>query len=147
MIVDTGPLIAAISRRDHNHRLAAGRLRAARRNALVPDPVIVEVDLLARRRYGPASARQFLLAMTNGVHRRLRIDEADWKLAVEIDAQHADLDLGFVDATVMALAYRLQLPIFTFDFRDFRAIPTPDDRPWPLVVEESDLGEAGGSGL
>lgn len=106
----------------------------------MPDPVVVEVDILARRWLGAEAARSFLEAMRSGVHDRVVLDEALWRRAVDIDAEHADLDLGLVDASVMALAEERQLPVFTFDFRAFRAVRGPGrGGTWPLVVDESDL--------
>ncbi len=56
-----------------------------------------------------------------------------------IDAAYPALDLGLVDAVVMALAEQRGDPVFTFDFRDFRAVKGPDKGAWPLVVTEADL--------
>lgn len=55
--------------------------------------------------------------------------------AVELDHMYADLDLGFVDTCVMAIAERHELPIFTFDFADFRATESASG-PWRLLLEE-----------
>lgn len=140
MVVDTGPLIAALDARDRLHDLAVRHLTRARRRALVPDPVVVEVDILARRWLGPGVARVFLSAMSSGVHDRVTLDTALWRRAVDLDAMHADLDLGLVDTSVMAVAEERGLPVFTFDFRAFRAVPGPfRGGSWKLVVEEKDL--------
>jgi predicted nucleic acid-binding protein len=56
--------------------------------------------------------------------------------ATEIDAAFSDLDLGFVDAAVMAVAERYDLPVFTFDFEHFRAT-RPRSGYWRLVVDEA----------
>lgn len=61
--------------------------------------------------------------------------------AVEIDARYADLNLGITDAAVMACAERHDLPILTFDFRDFRAT-APESGEWRLVVDEAIYREA-----
>lgn len=107
---------------------------------LVPDPVVVEVDILARRWLGADAARTFLAAIRDGVHDRVVLDESLWGRAIEIDAAHADLDLGLVDTSVMALAEERRLPVFTFDFRAFRAVRGPGrGGTWRLVVEERDL--------
>jgi hypothetical protein len=59
--------------------------------------------------------------------------------AAELDALYGDLNLGLVDASIMAYAERHDLPILTFDFRDFRA--TESSRgPWRLVLSERQLG-------
>jgi len=55
--------------------------------------------------------------------------------AAEVDDRYADLRLGLVDASVMAIAERHNLPILTFDFRDFRATESAHG-PWRLAVDE-----------
>lgn len=60
-----------------------------------------------------------------------------------IDAGVADLDLGFADAAVMAIADRHDLPVLTFDFEHFRAT-TPARGFWRLVVDEARYREAAG---
>jgi uncharacterized protein len=139
LIVDTGPLIAAINRRDRYHAVATRVLGRARSQAVVPDPVAVEVELLARRRYGAEASRAFLAAMDAGVHRRAPVDKATFARAVKLDADYADLGLGLVDAVVMALVERTGWPVFTLDFRDFRAVPGPVDGTWPFLLSEDDL--------
>src|SRR5439155_635672 len=86
---------------------------------------------------GIADGERTVACMTIGLIRR----------AVSIDARFADLDLGLVDASVMALADRERAPIFTFDFADFRAAPRPDGTAWPLVVDEASFARltAGGA--
>lgn len=106
----------------------------------MPDPVVTEVDIVARRWLGHDVARSFLDAITLGVHERVVLDAALWRRAVDIDAAYADLGLGLVDASVMALAEERRLPVFTFDFRAFRAVRGPRRAgTWRLVVDESDL--------
>ncbi len=95
---------------------------------------------MARRWLGHDVARGFLDAMAAGVHDRVVLDDALWRRAVEIDASHGDLGLGLVDAAVMAVAEKLKQPVFTFDFRGFRAVRGPGrGGTWRLVVDETDL--------
>ena len=63
------------------------------------------------------------------------------RTAVALDARFAALSLGLVDAAVMALAQRHQLPVLTYDFEDFRAAP-PSSGFWQLVIDESRYHEA-----
>jgi len=101
---------------------------------------VTEVDFTLRRWLGPAAGRAFLAAITDGTHDRVVLSETIWRRAVAIDARYADLNLGLADTSVMALAEERQLPVFTFDFRAFRAVRGPGrDGSWPLVVSESDL--------
>lgn len=146
LIADSGPLLAALNRRERDHGLAAELLGRARAGVLVSDPVITEVDGLARVRLGGAAARQFLASVAAGVHTRTTLTDAQWRRAIALDEQYAGLALGLVDASLMALAEDTGLPVLTFDFRDFRAVTTRDGAPFPLVLDEADLdGGAGGA--
>jgi uncharacterized protein len=101
----------------------------------VPEPVIVEVDQLLRSRVGGHTARLFLEALAAGEHLVVNLSPALLRRAVEIDSTFADLELGYTDAAVMAVADRDQLPVLTFDFQHFRATrPAPGF--WQLVVDE-----------
>ncbi len=140
-MADTGPLLAATYRRDPAHPLARALVTALGRNLLVPDPVLVEVDYFLRRKVGIEAARLFLSALTAGEHQPVFLSAGLLRRAVEIDARYADLDLGFVDASVMAYAERHDLPILTFDFADFRAAP-PATGEWRLVVDEARYADA-----
>lgn len=143
MVCDTGPLLAAAHEADRAHALAASILNRLERAALVLEPVLVETDQLLRRRTAPGGARRFLTAMSRGEHSVEFLTAGLLQRAVEIDAQYADLDLGLVDASVMAYAERHDLPILTFDFRDFRAT-TPERGDWRLVVDEDQYRRAVG---
>jgi uncharacterized protein len=101
----------------------------------VPEPVIVEVDQLLRSRVGGDSARLLLETIAAGEHTLVSGSPALLRRAVAIDAQFADLQLGYTDAAVMAVAEREDLPILTFDFQHFRAA-RPAKGYWQLVIDE-----------
>jgi predicted nucleic acid-binding protein len=101
----------------------------------VPEPVIVEVDQLLRSRVGGHAARSFLEALAAGEHLVVNLSPALLRRAVEIDSTFADLELGYADAAVMAIAERDRLPVLTFDFEHFRAT-RPSQGFWQLVVDE-----------
>lgn len=75
----------------------------------------------------PPVARGFLEIVSAGTHVRMPPTDALWRRAVEIDARYADLNLGLVDASVMAIAEARGEPVFTLDFRAFRGVPGPDN--------------------
>lgn len=108
---------------------------------MVPEPVIVEVDQLARARVGGNAARLFLAALDAGEHEVAYLSPGILRRAIEIDQRYADLDLGLADASVMALAERRSLPILTFDFAHFRAT-RPSNGHWKLVVDEARYAES-----
>ena len=94
-----------------------------------------------RQRMGPRAARAFLSALVRGEHSTAFLSQGLLRRATEIDARYASLDLGLVDAGVMAYAERHDLPVLTFDFEHFRAAPPPAGH-WRLVVDEARYAEA-----
>jgi predicted nucleic acid-binding protein len=143
VVADTGPLLAAVNRRDEAHQLAAELITRLGRNLVVPAAVLVEVDHLARARVGDHAARLFLGDIAAGVHRVAYTTPGLLKRAVDIDARHADVRLGLVDAVVMAVAEQHDNAVLTFDFTDFRAV-SPGSGAWRMVVDEARYRDAVG---
>ncbi len=114
-----------MNRRDTAHALASELVTRLGRNLVVPGPVIVEVDQLARARVGAHAARLFLAALDAGEHEVAYLSSGILRHAIEIDRRYGDLNLGLADASVMTLAERRKLPILTFDFEHFRATRPP----------------------
>jgi predicted nucleic acid-binding protein len=137
VVVDTGPLLSAINRKDEAHRLAAMLIDMSGRDLIIPDPVVVEVDHLARQQVGHKQARLFLAALAAGTYTRGVLTPSLFAEAVAIDRAYADLHLGLTDASVMAFAASTGHPILTFDFTDFRAAPPRSGGAWPLVIDEA----------
>ena len=129
-------MLAAANRRDQAHRIAAELVTRLGRELVIPVPVIVETDQLLRARMGAHAARLFLAALAAGEHEVAYLSAGLLRRAVEIDAGFGDLNLGFADAAVMAVAERQDLPILTFDFEHFRAT-RPRRGFWQLVIDEA----------
>ena len=120
MIVDTGVLYALVDRSDRHHR-AAKRLFASRELKIVPEPVVVETDWLILERLGPEIEGEFLAGL--GTLRIEAPEEVDRVRAAEIVAKYRELELGYVDAIVVALAEKLdQRRIATVDRRHFSVV-------------------------
>lgn len=135
VLVDSAPLVSALDRRDSAHALAATLIARLRRDAVVPTPVLVEVDHILSRRAGANAARNFLRATVGGEREVAYLSAGLLRRACELDNRYADLNLGFVDTCVMAIAERHELPILTFDFADFRATESATG-PWHLALDE-----------
>ncbi|HEU0305103.1 MAG TPA: PIN domain-containing protein [Gaiellaceae bacterium] len=142
-IADTAPVVAAVDRGDRAHALARSIVVRLGRGLVVPDTVAVEVDYFVRTRLRAASARLFLQSLADGALSVAFLTPGLLRRAAEIDEQYADLDLGFVDASVMAIAERHDLPILTFDYEHFRAT-RPAQGHWRLVVDEETFAAAVG---
>ena len=113
VVADTGPLLAAAYHNDPAHQLAKPLVTAVGRDLIVLDTVLVEADHLLRRRSGAPAARSLWPRWQQGEHAAAFLTPGLFARATEIDAGHADLALGLVDASVMAYAERHDLPILT----------------------------------
>lgn len=134
-LIDTGPLLSAIDSDDAAHVIAAPIVARLQHEAVIPTPVLVEVDHLVSRRVGCAASRSFLRTIAGGKRQISYMSGSLVRRAIELDHQYSDLDLGFVDSCVMAIAERHDLSILTFDFRDFRATES-NAGPWRLALDE-----------
>jgi predicted nucleic acid-binding protein len=118
LLVDTGVLYALADRDDAWHRRSVDLLRRSRERLLAPASVIPEVAYLVHTRLGSAAERRFIRSVAD---RELAIEplaDVDWERALEL---MGDYDaLGFVDASVIAIAERLRVArIATTDRRHF----------------------------
>jgi predicted nucleic acid-binding protein len=136
ILVDTAPLVSALDARDSAHGLAGPLIANLRRQALIPTPVLAEVDHFVRSRVGGRAARAFLRSIVGGTFDIAYLTAGLVRRAGELDDRYADLDLGFADTCVMAIAERHELPILTFDFADFRATESASG-PWRLALDEN----------
>jgi hypothetical protein len=81
--------------------------------------------------------------MAGGEHTPVHLSGRLLRRAVELDVRYADLQLGIVDASVIAVAERENLPIVTFDLEHFRAT-SPSRGYWKLVLDEQRYRDATG---
>lgn len=129
VVVDTGPLVAVADRDDAHHRRCVDWFDHHHGPVIVPAPVIVEVCWLLGRRVGPAAEAAFLAGLAGDDPRIEALGPADYQRAGQLVDTYNDLDLGFVDASVVAVAERLGIDtIATINHRDFRVVrPTHVD--------------------
>ncbi len=89
----------------------------------MPAPVIVEVCWLLARRMSPQIEAAFLVSLRHGDPRVEPLGPGDYQRAAELVETDADLDLGFVDASVVAVAERLgATTVATINTRDFNVV-------------------------
>lgn len=115
LVLDTGGWLEALS----GQAAYADALTAASR-AIVPAPILPEVDWHLRRRR--RDMQRLLREIVEGRYEYVEATLADVERAAELDRKFADLGLGLVDAAVAAIAERLGVRrILTID-SDFAAI-------------------------
>jgi len=123
LICDTGPLLAALDAADPDHERCARLLTDADEDLVVPALVLAELDYWCGRRLPPEAWLIFLDDVLAGVYRVESPTRIDLARCRELQARYADLSLGVVDASVVALAERLNEPkVATLDQRHFRAV-------------------------
>jgi uncharacterized protein len=136
ILVDTWPLIAAADSDDHDHRRCVAMFRTARRPWLVPQTVITEVCYLLERERGSAAESAFLRAFGRRELTLAPLTIADTERMAELVDTYSNLRLGGVDASVVALAERLNVAtIATLNRRDFAVVRPRHVNAFTLIPE------------
>lgn len=122
LILDTSGAIALLNSADDAHE-ACVRVAAADVQLIVPPLTLVELDhWCGRSGAGPAFV-QFLHDIRTGSYELADLPVADVQRSLDLMERYHDLDLGIVDASVVALAERLRVTtVLTLDRRDFSVV-------------------------
>lgn len=123
LVLDTGPILALLDAGDPDHRRCVSLVESVDEPLVVPATVLVEVDYWVIKLLGHEAWSVFLEDLAEGAYRLENIGEVDLVRAAELERTYADLDLGLVDASVIALCERLDEPkVATLDRRDFAVV-------------------------
>jgi uncharacterized protein len=134
VLVDTGPLVAILSRSDEHHDACVATLREISQPLLSCWPVITEAAWLLR---GYPSAVQRLLASIDGQFLRLLPMAGAEAAALGAHMRkYEDLNPQLADAALVYLAGREGIRrIFTLDQRDFYAYRGNRRRAFEIIPE------------
>jgi len=120
-VVDTGPLYASLDLDDDDHEASVKALSTPGLRLVIPVLVVAEVSYLAATRLGPDVEATFVATLSE-----LDVEAPlpqEWSRISELIRQYASFPLGATDASVVALAERLQTPhVITLDHRHFHAV-------------------------
>lgn len=123
LILDTGPLLAALDAADPDHARCAALLTDSVEDLVVPALVLAELDYWCARRLSLDAWGIFLDDVLAGAYRIEPPIAADLARCRDLQAQYRDLALGVVDASVFALVERFDEPkLATLDHRHFRVM-------------------------
>lgn len=123
LVLDTGPVVAALDRDDPAHEACSRLLRTSREPLVLVAPTLVEIDCWVRRRLTLEVWRTFVEDIGLGAYRVAQLQPADLLRAAELEREYADLSLGFVDAAVIATCERFrENKVATLDHRHFRVV-------------------------
>jgi predicted nucleic acid-binding protein len=121
LLVDTGVLFALADRHDAWHKKVRAYLESSSDALLAPVTILPEVAYLLRHRIGAHAERAFVQSLADGELAVEELTRRDWKRTEELMAAYEVL--GFVDASVVAVAERLKLrTLATTDRRDFSIV-------------------------
>lgn len=120
-VADAGALYAAADSGDPDHRACLEQLQRSDLRVVIPALVVAEVSYLLGTRLGPRADATFMRALaTEDVEPPTSEDYARIAQLVE---DYADFPLGGVDASVIALAERLDTAtVITVDRRHFTTV-------------------------
>ena len=120
-IVDAGPLYAVVDQDDDDHVRSRRVLESPGLRVVIPTLVVDEVAFMVGRRLGPAAEATFLRGL-EGLDVEAPAPD-DWPRIADLVEAYADFPLGGTDASVVALAERLDADVVvTLDRRHFGAI-------------------------
>lgn len=123
LILDTGVTVALLNVADRNHEVCVRLARTISEPLVVPAATLVEVDYWVRKRLSTSAWQTFVRELEAGAYLLEPTTEEDLLRAAELEVQYDDLELGFVDAAVIALCERLgEKKVATIDRRDFSVV-------------------------
>jgi len=139
IIWDTGPLFAAADVDDRDHSRCVELMRRTPAPLLMPVPVLTEVGYLLEREKGAHAEAEFLRSIRTGQVMMVPLTVADLDRMAELVETYGDFPLGLVDASVMAVAERLNADaIATLDHRHFSVVRPRHLSAFKLLPEASD---------
>jgi predicted nucleic acid-binding protein len=125
ILADTGPLYAAVDPHDARHKQALAELRKLdreKREVVVAYPTLLEAYTVVLHRLGSNTASDWLIDMANAALVNPTPD--DYRRAMAKIGTLADQPITLFDATVAALATRLNLEVWTYDHHfDLMRVP------------------------
>ena len=134
-LVDTGPLVAFLSRKDPDHERMSEVLGAFPGRMLSTGAVVTEaMFFLAKARVGPAALAE--LVSSGGIVIVDVFQPSDLRAAARLMSRYGDTPMDFADATLVLTGEALGvLDILTLDRRGFSTFRTNDGQPFRLVID------------
>ncbi len=119
IVADTGVIVALIDKDDQHHADVRALFAANPDEWLLPWAILPEVGYLIARELGAAAERAWLADLARGAFAIEWAGAGDLAAARALVERYAALEMGLVDAVVLATAERLRADIATFDLRHF----------------------------
>ena len=132
ILVDTGPIVAILSRSDQYHKLCVEALREMPGPLFTCWPVLTEAAWLLRR--SPDAIREMLLSIDNGFLELLPLSSEDAVPIAGLMKKYRNVRIQLADAALVHIAARYALDtVFTLDRRDFSIYRLPKRRAFRVI--------------
>lgn len=132
ILIDTGPLVAILSRKDSSHKVCTETLSLLNPPLVTSWLVITEVHWLLRG--DPPAVKSLFTALKEGFVKILDLDDDAVTWLENFLEKYENIDAQIADASLMYLAetYKIR-SIFTLDKKDFSVYRTTDKKTLQLL--------------
>ena len=122
-LIDTGVLYAMADSDDAWHVRVRAHFESSKEDIIVPVTVLPEASCLLSAHLGQDAEQHLVQALLAGEMKIEGLAMTDLRRAAALLEEYADANIGFVDATVVAIAERLKIRrLLTTDRRHFSII-------------------------
>lgn len=122
IVADTGAVLALLDKNERQHAAVRALYEDEPNAWLLPWAILPEVDYLVATELGHYAERVWLEDVASGAFAIEWGRDDDLAAAQAIARKYEALQMGLVDAVVMAMAERLTADIATLDLRHFGAV-------------------------
>ena len=123
VVADTGAIYALLDRSDAWHDRVVAWWSGRPRDVVLPVTVLPEIAYLLHQRIGPHAEAAFVRALDERDFDWMPLERRDVTRAADLLVTYRDQPIGFVDATLVAVAERLNVvTILTTDRRHFNVV-------------------------
>ncbi|MES2176788.1 MAG: PIN domain-containing protein [Gemmatimonadota bacterium] len=134
VIADTGALYALVDKSDAWHTRVVTWWSESTSAVTVPVTVLPEVAYLLQTRIGVEAEQAFIQSVANGEFALEQVEAEDMSRAADVMSEYSDFPLGFVDASIVALAERFDArELLTTDRRHFGVVRPRHARRFTLL--------------
>ena len=127
-------MFGALYRHDDAHAGCRALLEQAQEAIVLPSSVLPELDYMVTARSGPVPMVGLLRDVERGVFQVADLPLGSYPRVRELIDRFADSDIGFVDASIIALAESMkETRIATLDRRHFSLFRTRNGDPYELL--------------
>ena len=109
ILVETGPLYAMAYRDDDWHHRTVRFLQLSRDEVIIPVTILPEAAYLLAAHLGAKAEQRLVQSIVDGEMEVEELTIPDLLRSLELMRRYEDAQIGFVDATVVAVAERLKL--------------------------------------